>query len=468
MSAPARPAPAGSRESATRTYRALWRWHFYAGLVVAPFLLILSITGAIYLFNDEIDDALYPARRFVPAHVASLPPSRLVDAALSAHPGKVTRIDMPAAANRPAIVFVTPVAGDPLRVAVDPGSGRVLGDYIYTRTLVGMADTLHGSLMLGWWGGLVMELAAGWAIVLIATGLYLWWPRGRRGLAGVVFPRLHLRGRVVWRDIHAVTGVWTVALIAFLLLTGLPWAQVQGDVIRDMLSRVGGGYPVSHATSNAPSSAPMKAALGSAPWTLEGAPMPVSAMPSAHAEHMAPAGTTDRAAIAGLDAVVATLARDHALAGGYRLFPPAGPTGVYTAYTYPDRPQGQRSLYFDRYSGRLIRDVGFADYGIGARAIELGVQLHMGNYFGTVNQIVMLLPCIGIVVLVVSGVAMWWKRRPAGRLAAPPRIPGARIAGAVAILTAAGVMMPVLGVSLLAAAAIDLTVRWRSARATPI
>ena len=48
------------------------------------------------------------------------------------------------------------------------------------------------------------------------------------------------------------------------------------------------------------------------------------------------------------------------------------------------------------------------------------------------------------------------------------RLPGARVAGAVAILTAAGVMMPVLGVSLLAAAAIDLLVRWRSARATPI
>jgi uncharacterized iron-regulated membrane protein len=33
-------APTGS------LYRAVWRWHFYAGLVVAPFAIFLAITGA--------------------------------------------------------------------------------------------------------------------------------------------------------------------------------------------------------------------------------------------------------------------------------------------------------------------------------------------------------------------------------------------------------------------------------------
>ncbi|MEC8879964.1 MAG: PepSY-associated TM helix domain-containing protein, partial [Pseudomonadota bacterium] len=42
----------------------LRRWHFYLGLCTAPFLLILSITGAIYLFNDELNDWIYPQLRF--------------------------------------------------------------------------------------------------------------------------------------------------------------------------------------------------------------------------------------------------------------------------------------------------------------------------------------------------------------------------------------------------------------------
>ncbi len=35
-------------------YRAVWRWHFYAGLIVIPFLISLAVTGGLYLFKDEI------------------------------------------------------------------------------------------------------------------------------------------------------------------------------------------------------------------------------------------------------------------------------------------------------------------------------------------------------------------------------------------------------------------------------
>jgi uncharacterized iron-regulated membrane protein len=442
----------------SKAYRAIWRWHFYAGLIVAPFLLILAVTGAIYLFNDEIEDALRPQFRFVAPHAESLAPSRLIGAALALHPGAATRIDLPTANDRSALVFVTPAHGDPLRVAVDPGTGKVLGAFVYNRTLVGFADAMHGSLTIGTLGDRIVELAACWALVLIATGLYLWWPRGRRGLAGLLYPRLRADGRLFWRDLHATTGLWTVALIAFLLLTGLPWAGIEGDILQRSTAALGIGYPTAHGTHGTPTSMPMKAALGEAPWTMEMAPMPSSAASSEHIGHtgheMAMAARDD-AGVAGTDRIVGSLARDHALAGGYRLFLPSGPTGVYTAYTYPDRPQGQRTLYFDRWSGRLIREVGYADYGWAAKAIELGVQLHMGNYFGLANQLVMLATCIAIVTLVVSGVAMWWKRRPKGRLAPPARMTDAPIGGAIAILIAGGILFPLLGLSLLAAFAID-------------
>ena len=40
-------------------YRAVWRWHFYAGVLVMPFLMLLTLTGGLYLFKDEIDHAVY-------------------------------------------------------------------------------------------------------------------------------------------------------------------------------------------------------------------------------------------------------------------------------------------------------------------------------------------------------------------------------------------------------------------------
>ena len=432
----------------TMAYRAIWRWHFWAGLIVAPFLLILAVTGAIYLFDAELNLALSPNLYRVAPKEGRVAPSTMAAAALEAHPGQVTRIDLPARADRSAIVFVTPTAGDPMRVAVDPGDGRVLGSFVYTRTLVGFADTVHGSLMAGATGEIAVELAACWALVLIATGLFLWWPRGRRGLGGVLYPRLRARGRLFWRDLHAVTGMWAVALIAFLLLTGLPWARVEGDVLKRATAAAGLGYPESHRTYSPPRSLPGDQMKG-IPWTLEGAPMPAS-----HLGHGG-AGGADAAAVAGLDAIVAALARDHRLVGGYRLFAPTTATGVYTAVVYPDRPEGQRTLYFDRYTKRLIRETGWRDYGAGAKAIELGVQLHMGNYFGLANQLVMLATCLAVVLLVISGVAMWWRRRPDGRVAAPPRVPQARIGGAVAILLAAGVVFPLLGASLVVVFLLD-------------
>ena len=85
---PAPANPAARPRIHTDVYRAVWRWHFYAGLFVAPFLLILSVTGAIYLFNDEINDVLHAEKRIVALHAETLPLGRLVAAAqASAEPG---------------------------------------------------------------------------------------------------------------------------------------------------------------------------------------------------------------------------------------------------------------------------------------------------------------------------------------------------------------------------------------------
>lgn len=433
------------------TYRAIWRWHFYAGLIVAPFLLVLSVTGAIYLFDDELNDLLMPQLRFVEPVAAPLPPSRLIGAAVAAHGGVPTRIDLAEAPDRPATVYLRPAGGDPLQVMVDPGSARVLGAYVYARTLVGFADVMHGSLTLGPRGDAVVELAACWALVLLATGLFLWWPRGR-SMAGVLWPRWRARGRLFWRDLHALTGVWTAGLLAFLLLTGLPWAVVEGPLVRGAVAMLGIGDAADGWEYQAPASGvPERAvgeALGRVGWAQAALPMPGS--DPAHAGHGGAVSRTgfDGAGIAGADRIARAAAR-QGLVGGYRLYLPSGPTGVYTALASPDRPEAQRTLHFDRWSGALIEANGWERYGVGARAIELGVQIHMGRYFGLPNQLLMLVPCVGIVLLVVSGTAMWWRRRPRGRLGAPPPVSEARVRGAVAMLIVAGMLMPLLGASLL-------------------
>ncbi|WP_343525700.1 PepSY domain-containing protein [Sphingomonas sp.] len=457
-------------------HRTIWRWHFWAGLLVAPVLLVLSLTGAIYLFDDELNDALYPQLRVVAEPVRTVPVSRMIAAALSTYPGTASRIDMPDRADRAAVIFVTPDRGEPLRVSVDPGTGRVLGGVAYDRTLVGWADLTHRSMMMGLFGERLVELAVSWALVLLVTGVILWWPRRVAPAAGRWWPRLSGRGRRFWRDLHAPIGLWTVALIGFLILTGLPWAGVTGPRLHRASEALGIGYPASFRQYNIPHSTPMKRALGDAPWSLEDAPMPRSAMAGmasgGHAEHgdgspEAPGASRDPAVIAGTDRVARMLA-ERGWPRGYRLFLPKGADGVYTAFTYPGRPQGQRTLYVDRYMLSPVgEEVRFAQYGPVGRAIEMGVQLHMGRYFGLANQLLMLIPCVAIWILTISGVAMWWKRRPAGRIGAPAPLSGARVGGLIAALVVMGIALPLFGLSLLAVAAADRVAALAVRKAAP-
>ncbi|MGI9575802.1 PepSY-associated TM helix domain-containing protein [Alloalcanivorax xenomutans] len=433
-------------------YATVWRWHFYAGLFTAPFLLILAITGALYLFNDELNDLIYPQLRFAPSGDAVLPAGDLVAVVREAYPrDTVTRIDMPVSPGRTAMAFVTPEQGEPLRVFVDPGDGTILGDVIYAHTLVGFADVMHGSLLLGRGGDALVELAASWALVLVITGLYLWWPRGRRSRA-FRFDR-RTRGRKRWREIHRLVGVYTAVMIVFLIITGLPWASFWGDrVLSPVSNALGLGYPpqLRHHGGGEASAAPVKTmvdTLGDAPWALQQAPLP-----HVHHHHGEHGGE--------LDTSTAAINRVHdILAGqglpyGYRLSIPSDAGDPYSAYTYPDRPQGQRTLHVDSGGHRLLVNVGFDDYGAIAKAVELGVALHMGNYFGRANQIVMLLTCVAIVALVITGVVMWWRRRPAGGLGAPDS-PPIRKRYWLAITLTLLALLPLAGLSLLLVLALE-------------
>ena len=66
--------------SASDLYRAVWRWHFYAGLLVLPFMIILAATGALYLFRDELEAIVHAdlKRVEIQENAAKAAPSAMV------------------------------------------------------------------------------------------------------------------------------------------------------------------------------------------------------------------------------------------------------------------------------------------------------------------------------------------------------------------------------------------------------
>ncbi|MBX2855464.1 MAG: PepSY domain-containing protein, partial [Rhodobacteraceae bacterium] len=156
-------------------YRAVWRWHFYAGLFVLPFLILLAVTGAIYLLKDEINDFLHPELRLVqPAQTAPLPAADIVARALEAAPGELKGYAPSPAPDRSAQVkIVTAEAGKQV-VYVNPYDGAVLGQ-LWDGGFAGspsiwVVRKIHSLEYFGWVANRLIELVGCWAIVLVITG----------------------------------------------------------------------------------------------------------------------------------------------------------------------------------------------------------------------------------------------------------------------------------------------------------
>ncbi len=424
-------------------YRAVWRWHFYAGLIVPPFMVLLAVTGALYVVKDESNDLLYRSLRIVESQdTAPLPRSAIVAAAAAAHPGTVKAYLPPAAPDRAAQVKITGADGAKSVIYVEPYDGRILGA-LWDAGFAGSPEMwvvrkLHSLEYVGWLGNRIIEAVAGWAVVMVITGLYLWWPRSR---APGVWAVRRVEGRAWWRDLHAVTGAYAALFIVFLAVTGLPWSGVWGSKFYDWSYQLGLGMPDGYWDNYPVSTVPTGEALDRAPWVLEKQPMPLS--------------TAAPGAPVGIDAIVAAV-EGLGVHTGYAVNFPSGPTGVYTASVYPDDISAERVVHIDQYSGAALHDVGFADLGALGQAAEWGISVHMGQEFGLVNQIAMIAACIAVVVMSVAAVAMWWKRRPAGSLGAPRAPADWRAPRVVAMIaSAAGAFFPLVGLTLLVALAAE-------------
>jgi uncharacterized iron-regulated membrane protein len=434
-------ARAAAAAPSTDLYRAVWRWHFYAGLLVLPFLISLAVTGALYLFRDEIDALVHADLKQVAirADMTPVPPSAMVAAALAAHPGTAVKFTDPAASGSSAEITVATPAGK-LAVYVDPGNGKVLGSLPDRGTVMWTIRYLHSLRYFGPVARAAIEIASGWAILLVATGLYLWWQRRQTG--GVVTVRGTPARRVFWRDLHAVTGLFVGGVIVFLAITGMPWSSVWGAKVNEWANGSNFGYPAGlrvavpmsdeHLAHSAPTS-----------WSLEQAKVPE------------PSPATTGAKPIGLDRAAA-IATELGLHRGYTITIPTKPSGVYSASVYPDDLSRQRVVHLDQYSGKPLIDMSYADYGPLGRWLEWGINVHLGQQYGLANQLVLLAACLAIVMLAVSAAVMWWKRRPSGRLGVPPQPADPRaMRGLIALLAIGGVLFPLVGLSLLVMLALD-------------
>ncbi len=450
--------PAQPEGGANKLYFAAWRWHFYAGLFVIPFLTTLAITGMAMLWIAWVDGRDGEYTPVVPEAVLQ-PVSAQAEAAVGAVVGG-TLVQYVAPRTRDtAALFRVDADGAATMVAINPYTAQVLETFPRRSGWYDFFDGIHSDLMLGVAGDRMLETAASLALVLIATGLYLWWPRGgdwRRALV----PHLG-RGRAVWKSLHGVVGIWLSVFLVFFLISGLAWAGIWGGKMVQAWSQ----FPAEKWDS-VPLSDDLHASMNhdrrEVPWALEQTRMPASGSDAGVMGITGPAVT--------LDAVDA-LARDIGFDGRYQLNVPRGDTGVWTLSrdsmnTDSTDPMSDRTVHVDQYTGRILADVRYEDYSLAGKAMAVGIALHMGT-LGLWSVLANSVVCLSVLFLCVSSVILWWKRRPAnaGRLAAPP-MPKELPLWQGAVLVGLGVSMafPMAGLALLGVLAMDVLILMRLPR----
>lgn len=448
--------------SAMQTQRrsVLWRIHFWAALIASPFALVAALTGILYIFTPQVEavlhghlDAVVPSgevrsldevvavaqraappgwvlHSMSPAHaptdsvkLAYLPPmgSKPTGAATGGHNHGG---DKPAASDKPA-PFLRPNFGFPGKstvVYMNPYTAEVLGSLRQDERFREWSRKLHSNYLQNDNWRWMIELAASWLMVMLVTGVALWWPRGGQS----ALPQSSAKGRVAWKQWHAFMGVALSLMSAIILTTGLTWSKVAGHQIkwaRDINNQAPPRIPANLATS-VPSEAP--------PLNWDAA----------------------------LQAI-----RKEAPDVSMQVMPPKGPNGVWRA-NQMDRGQPERrfDLLLDARSGQRLYYSGWDQQTLFGKATAIGIPFHRGE-FGVWNQALLLIFGLGVVFSIGSGWVMYFKRRAKGIAGLPRLAQGSWKSASPMTIGVALIMvisMPLLAISGAIVALIEVALAWRS------
>ncbi|MEU4081598.1 peptidase [Streptomyces venezuelae] len=422
------------------------RMHFYAGVLVAPFLLVAAASGLLYALSFQAEKIVYAHELEVPVGETTLPLSQQVNIARKVNPnGTVTAVwpgAEPGATTRVLMADPDVPEDTQLAVFVDPYTGDVRGQLpsygssgaLPLRTWI---DGLHRDLHLGETGRNYSELAASWLWVIALGGLLLWLGRRRRNRRALFVPEGGPASRRRTLSWHGSVGLWAVTGLVLLSATGLTWSRYAGENIGIVQDGLGGATPTLTATVGG-------AAGGSSEHEGHG---------GAHT-----GGTAAQGPDIGLDKAL-----DAARAAGIdspkiSLVLPTGGKGYVVKETDTQFPLELDSVALDPADGTVLDRLRFADYPLLAKLTRIGIDGHTGVFLGLFNQLALAALALSLILLILWGYRMWWLRRP-GRPAARGawrRIPVTLLLPLLAVTALVAWFVPLLGISLLLFLAVDL------------
>jgi uncharacterized iron-regulated membrane protein len=353
----------------------LVRVHLVLGLTAGLFLVVLGLTGSIMAFETDIPHWLHPDLFYV--HPGS---NRLSEQALVRlveqrfDPARAGAVQIFRQTN---LAHVVQLPGG-VSVFVDPYTGTILGSVkggFPCDRILGYIHQIHLRLVpdpsamrrLAAIGKTLVSDAGLLLALLVPTGAILFWRTRRTTVRwGASWSRVAF-------DVHHVVGVYAALFLMLAAVTGFLIGFDFGETV--IFSLAGSGRP-----PQLP---------------------PVQSVPVAGASPI----TVDRAI------AIARAALPDATVAGYSL--PRNAKGVFTVLLRVPEETSETvhsSVAVDQYSGQVLQVRNFRTDSAGYYWVRFNRSLHTGDIFGTPTHVLAALSSLMLVVMVLTGLTIWWKK----------------------------------------------------------
>jgi uncharacterized iron-regulated membrane protein len=354
--------------------------HLWLGLSSGIIVFIIAITGCLYAFQEEIQNYTEEYRFVEKQNKPFLPPSQLEQIARKELPGKALHAIKYNGQEKSAeaiffhyeptyyyIVYLNPYTGKVLETAnMDEGFFRFILDghyYLWLPPEIGQPVVASATLIF---------------LVLLLSGLYLWYPRNKNATK----QRFSFKWKkeTKWKrknyDLHNITGFYILLIALIFAVTGLVWgfqwfAYSYYTVLGGEKSLV---YedPISKKTNT----------------TIEKP----------------------------LDKIWALMQKEYPTAKSIEVHPPENDSSAIAANANPEEGTFWKTdyRYFDQHTleEKEVKHIygKYKDAAVSDKLMRMNYDIHTGAVFGLAGKIVAFLISLLIASLPISGFYIWWGR----------------------------------------------------------
>lgn len=354
--------------------------HLWLGLASGLIVFIVSLTGSIMVFEDEIDSFLNPEFYKVSTIGTKKIP---VDVYLNQIREKYTvkafnRIQTFEDPERPVIIVgVDADKKNNQLFSVDPYTGKVLGKVAEKNRFFSVVLDLHRHLIMGDVGQFITGCSSLILVFMLFSGLILWWPKKIKNLKQRLTVKWNASFKRVNWDFHSTLGFYTFLFLLILALTGLTWSFKWFE---------SGIYLLSDGTTKKPSS------------KVEN---PTKVDPNLDKTYF-------------YQNILSKTDSIYKYKGNTQIRIPSDTINsimVIKLNLEKSIPNISSMAYFDKYTGEILKIKPYESFSNGDKVRRLIYPIHTGSIFGYPTKILAFLVCLFAATLPVTGLLIWLGRK---------------------------------------------------------